>query len=247
MAYHNAELAASARLKDQFLAIMSHELRTPLTGILALSESLQEQVYGALNPAQSSAIRDIEKCGRRLLSRINDILDVAMLEAGKIELLPGPVQVEQLCRASLILVKEAAQKKDIATSMAIDESPDALIADEHRLKQILVQLLSNAVKFSHRAGKIGLEVRTDRANAHVRFTVWDTGIGISAENLPRLFQPFIQLDARLSRQYEGSGLGLTLVKRLTDLHGGRTEVESQLGVGSQFSVILPWLEIGTSL
>jgi signal transduction histidine kinase len=211
-----------------------------------MSESLQEQVYGALNPGQRRAIRDIEECGRHLLSLINDILDVAMLEADRIELLRGPVQVEQVCQASLSLVKECAQKKNISTSMAIDETPDVLIADERRLKQILVNLLSNAVKFTPHGGKIGLEVTPNQANGQVRFTVWDTGIGIPAQDLPRLFQPFVQLDARLSRQYEGSGLGLALVKRLTDLHGGSVEVESQPSVGSRFCVILPWTENWTT-
>ncbi len=123
------ELARAARLKDEFLASMSHELRTPLAGILAMSECLQEQVYGDLNPGQRSAIREIEQCGRHLLSLINDILDAALLEAGKIELLRGPVHVEQLCEVSMSLVQEAPRKKNISTSTAIDEAPDVLIAD----------------------------------------------------------------------------------------------------------------------
>ena len=122
-----------------------------------------------------------------------------------------------------------------------------LIADERRLKQILVNLLSNAVKFTPREGKIGLEVAGDRAEGLVRFTVWDTGIGISPEDVPRLFQAFIQLDARLSRQYEGTGLGLVLVKRLAELHGGSVELASQPGDGSRFSVVLPWIQNESTL
>ncbi len=189
LAEANAELARAARLKDEFLACMSHELRTPLTGILAMSESLQEHVYGILNSDQNRAIRDIEECGRHLLSLINDILDVAKIEAGKLELEPDVVRVEQLCQASLRLVKDPAHKKKIAVSLAVDEAIEVLIADVRRLKQILVNLLSNAVKFTPEGGKIGLDVVGERASGQVRFTVWDTGIGIDAQNLTRSFSP----------------------------------------------------------
>src|SRR5271157_3559153 len=173
----NAELARAARLKDEFLASMSHELRTPLNGILTMSESLQEQVYGTLNAGQKRAIRDIEECGRHLLALINDILDVAKIEAGKIELETHPVSVESLCQSSLRMVKDPAHKKKIGISLAVDETVDVLTADERRVKQILVNLLSNAVKFTPEAGKIGLQVVGDRLNHQLRFSVWDTGIG----------------------------------------------------------------------
>ena len=246
LAAANAELARAARLKDEFLASMSHELRTPLNGILTMSESLQEQVYGPLNAGQGRAIRDIEECGQHLLALINDILDVAKIEAGKIELETHPVAVESLCQSSLRLVKDAAHKKKIGVSLAIDETVPVLIADERRVKQILVNLLSNAVKFTPEAGKIGLQVVGDRLNHQLRFTVWDTGIGISAEEQPRLFRPFSQLDSGLARKYEGTGLGLALVKRLTEMHGGSVGVVSQSGQGSRFTVSLPWIETATS-
>ena len=242
----NAELARAARLKDEFLASMSHELRTPLNGILTMSESLQEQVYGSLNAAQGRALRDIEECGRHLLALINDILDVAKIEAGKIELETHPVSVESLCQSSLRMVKDAAHKKKIGVSLAVDETVTVLIADERRVKQILVNLLSNAVKFTPEAGKIGLQVVGDRLNHQLRFTVWDTGIGLSAEEQPRLFKPFSQLDSGLARKYEGTGLGLALVKRLTEMHGGSVGVVSQPGQGSRFTVSLPWIETATS-
>jgi len=242
----NAELARAARLKDEFLASMSHELRTPLNGILTMSESLQEQVYGTLNAGQKRAIRDIEECGRHLLALINDILDVAKIEAGKIELETHPVSVESLCQSSLRMVKDAAHKKKIGVSLAVDETIPVLIADERRVKQILVNLLSNAVKFTPEAGKIGLQVVGDRLNHQVRFTVWDTGIGVSAEEQPRLFKPFSQLDSGLARKYEGTGLGLALVKRLTEMHGGSVGVVSQPGQGSRFTVSLPWIETVTT-
>ena len=158
LAAANAELARAARLKDEFLASMSHELRTPLNGILTMSESLQEQVYGSLNAGQGRAIRDIEECGRHLLALINDILDVAKIEAGKIELETHPVAVESLCQSSLRMIKDVAHKKKIGVSLAVDETVPVLIADRRRVKQILVNLLSNAVKFTPEAGKIGLQV-----------------------------------------------------------------------------------------
>jgi len=242
----NAELARAARLKDEFLASMSHELRTPLNGILTMSESLQEQVYGTLNAGQKRAIRDIEECGRHLLALINDILDVAKIEAGKIELETHPVSVESLCQSSLRMVKDPAHKKKIGISLAVDETVDVLTADERRVKQILVNLLSNAVKFTPEAGKIGLQVVGDRLNHQVRFTVWDTGIGVSADEQPSLFKPFSQLDSGLARKYEGTGLGLALVKRLTEMHGGSVGVVSQPGQGSRFTVSLPWIETVTT-
>ena len=240
LAAANSELAAAARLKDEFLASMSHELRTPLNGILGMSEGLQEQVYGPLNPKQLRAVRDVEECGRHLLALINDILDVAKIEAGKVELELAPVTVEVVCQASLRLVKESALKKKITVSLHLDKQVRILTADERRLKQVLVNLLSNAVKFTDEGGQVGLDVVGEGDKRQVWFTVWDTGIGMRPDELQRLFQPFVQLDSRLSRQYEGTGLGLALVKRLTELHGGRVLVESQPGKGSRFTVVLPW-------
>ena len=238
----NHELARASRLKDEFLANMSHELRTPLNGILGISESLHEEVYGPLTPRQHRAILDVEDCGRHLLDLINDILDVAKIEAGKVELELGSLDVEQVCQASHRLIKEAALKKQISVAVVIDRSLRQLVADQRRLKQILVNLLSNAVKFTPQGGKIGLDVVGDRVKREVRFTVWDTGIGISPADQTRLFQPFLQLDSGLSRHYEGTGLGLVLVKRLTEMHGGALHIESEVGKGSRFTVVLPWIE-----
>ncbi|MGA2704299.1 MAG: PAS domain S-box protein, partial [Isosphaeraceae bacterium] len=242
LAAANAELARAARLKDEFLANMSHELRTPLNGILSISQGLYEQAYGTMNSRQQDALHDVEECGRHLLSLINDILDLAKVEAGKIEVEPGPMAVEQFCQAAIRLVKESAQKKRLRLSLHVDESVGVLISDERRLKQILVNLLSNAVKFTAEGGEVALEVAGDRAGRQVCFTVRDSGIGICPEDLARLFQPFVQLDSRLSRTYSGTGLGLALVKRLTTLLGGDTRVDSQPGVGSRFTIVLPWIE-----
>ncbi len=236
----NAELARAVRAKDEFLAAMSHELRTPLNSIIGLSEALQEDVYGQLNDRQLRSIAIIEESGRHLLALINDILDVSKIEAGKLELTIGPVAIEPMCQASLGIVRQMARKKRQTLSLTLDERVQAVQADARRLKQILVNLLDNAVKFTPEGGAIGLEVQADEEREAVHFTVWDTGIGISPENMGRLFKPFVQLDSRLSREYSGTGLGLVLVQRMAELHGGSVTVESEAGKGSRFTVSLPW-------
>lgn len=235
----NAELARAARMKDEFLASMSHELRTPLSSILGLSEILQEQLNGPLNEKQHEFLQDIEQSGRHLLSLINDILDVAKIEAGKVELNMDSVSVEGLCRASLQFIRQPVMKKQLKLSLSLDSSITQFVADPRRVKQILINLLSNAVKFTPQGGAIGLEVIGDQEAGLIHFRVWDRGIGIAKENLERLFNPFTQLDSRLARQYNGTGLGLALVRRLTELHGGTVEVESSLGKGTAFTVALP--------
>ena len=236
----NAKLARAARLKDEFLAHMSHELRTPLNAILGLSEALQEQVYGSLNERQLRSLRTIEGSGSHLLALINDILDVAKIEAGESTLEISSVSIESVCRASLGLIKQAAHKKGLKLLSNLENAPATVQADQRRLKQILVNLLSNAVKFTPDGGAIGLEVVGDAERGAVHFTVWDTGIGIEPEDITRLFQPFVQLDSSLSREYTGTGLGLALVHHLADLHGGGVSVESKVGRGSRFTVSLPW-------
>jgi PAS domain S-box-containing protein len=236
----NAELARAARLKDEFLASMSHELRTPLNAVLGLSEALREQTYGSLNDQQDHALQTVEESGRHLLALINDILDLAKIDAGKMGVDIEDVLVEQMCQASMRMLRQAAQKKRIDMQLSLDPAATRVRADTRRLKQILVNLLSNAVKFTPDGGAVGLEVTAD-ANEHVlRFTVWDTGIGIALDQLAHLFQPFVQLDRRLARRYEGTGLGLALVYRMTELHGGGVSVTSEEGVGSRFTVALPW-------
>jgi len=236
----NAQLARAARLKDEFLASMSHELRTPLNTVLGLSEALQEQVYGELTPKQRKALHSIEESGRHLLALINDILDVSKIEAGQLALDIQPVSVEAVCHASLSFIRQLALKKQITITTQIASDTTMLEADERRLKQILVNLLSNAVKFTPEAGKIGLQVSGNVAEEVIRFTVWDNGIGIAPVNMPRLFQPFVQLDSSFSRQHEGTGLGLVLAYRMVEMHGGSISVDSELGAGSRFTISLPW-------
>ena len=236
----NLELARAARLKDEFLASMSHELRTPLNAVLGLSEALLEYVYGPLNERQLKALQGIAESGRHLLALINDILDLSKIEAGKLKLEFDTTVLETLCQASLRFVRQAALQKQLSVLYKLDNAVTTLWADERRLKQILVNLLSNAVKFTSPGGTIGLEVQADTANHVVHLTVWDTGIGIAEEKLGHLFQPFVQLDSSLARQYAGTGLGLALVARMIELHGGGVRVESTVGKGSRFTIWLPW-------
>ncbi len=237
----NAALAKAVRLKDEFLASMSHELRTPLTGILNLSEALQEQVYGPLNEKQLKSLHTIEESGQHLLELINDILDLSKIEAGQFDLQLEKCVVGDVCRSSLQLIKGIANKKHQQISFTINLPAISLCADARRLKQMLFNLLGNAVKFTSAGGNIGLQVEGDAEAGVVRFSVWDTGIGIAADDLPKLFKPFTQLDSRLARHYSGTGLGLSLVQRMADLHGGSVSVESTPGQGSRFTITLPWI------
>lgn len=236
----NVELAQAARLKDEFLASMSHELRTPLNSILGLAESLREDVYGPLLESQVKSLDQIEESGQHLLSLINDILDLSKIAAGKMQLTIHPVDVQEICESSVQLIRQVARKKHIRVSYVFDSAVKYIQADERRLKQIFINLLGNAVKFTPEGGTIGLEFYGDAARHTVQFVIWDTGIGIAQEDIQRLFQPFVQLDSRLARQFEGSGLGLALVSQLTELHGGGVTVASEANAGSRFTITLPW-------
>ncbi|MEQ2008661.1 MAG: ATP-binding protein [Limisphaerales bacterium] len=232
-------LPRAARLKDEFLANMSHELRTPLNAVLGLSEALLEQVSGPLNERQAKSLRVIHESGAHLLELINDILDLSKIEAGRVDLQLDAVPVEPLCRASLRLVKEAAYRKNLDVKLAVAPGVAAVRADERRLKQVLVNLLSNAVKFTRAGGALGLDVALNAASGAVEFAVWDTGIGMAEEDLGKLFQPFVQLDSGLARHHQGTGLGLALVRRLVELHGGSVSVTSDVGRGTRFTVAIP--------
>ena len=243
----NIQLARAVRLKDEFLANMSHELRTPLNAVLGRAEMLLEQMPGPLNERQLRAVRSIFESGHHLLALINDILDLSKIEAGKIEIQPSPIAIADVCAASVRMINETAMRKQLRVSVTIDERLSTALLDELRLKQILVNLLSNAVKFTPEGGSIGIDVtrivgeagEASEADEMIRFTVWDTGIGIGEHEQARLFKPFVQLDAGLARRYSGTGLGLALVARLTALHGGAVEVISAPGAGAQFLVTLP--------
>ncbi len=236
----NSELMRNARLKDEFLATVSHELRTPLSVILTLSEALQEAIYGAVNESQQKALQRIRKSGRHLLALINDILDISKIESGKLDLEIGPTSVQTVCEDSIQMVQEAAAAKQLNLVTTLDPTIAIIAADGRRLMQVLLNLLNNAIKFTPEGGTVEMTVSGDPTTETVTFAVRDTGIGIGKEDLPRLFQPFVQLDSRLSRRYEGAGLGLALVYRLVKLHGGSVAVISEPEQGSTFRVALPW-------
>lgn len=245
LATTNLELQRATRLKDEFLATMSHELRTPLNAILGMSEVLQDEVFGSLNEHQRKPLETIQRSGQHLLSLINDILDVSRISAGKVELDTTIINVEHLCESSLMFVKQQAFNKQIQLSLQLCLESGQIIVDERRMRQVLINLLSNAVKFTPAGGQILIRVTRQLEIANLNKENWieleviDNGIGIAHTDQPKLFQPFVQLDSSLNRQQEGTGLGLTLVKQIVELHGGTISVQSKIGQGSCFTIRLP--------
>ena len=230
---------ASDRMKSEFLANMSHELRTPLNHIMGFSEMLYNKYFGELNPTQEEHLGDILTSSGHLLSLINDILDLSKIEAGKMELECSEVPLQGLLENSLTMVEETARKHRIQLTSNFVNIPPALYADERKVKQILYNLLSNAVKFTPDGGSVHLEVR-GLAAKEIEIRVSDNGIGLSSSDLERIFQPFEQGDNSSSRRYQGTGLGLSLARRLVELHGGRIWAESAgTGLGSSFYITIP--------
>jgi signal transduction histidine kinase len=235
----NIELVKASRAKNEFLANMSHELRTPLNAIIGLSEVLREDPRQNMNPEQNQKLQHIYESGKHLLSLINDILDLAKTESGKIYVDCNKVAVQSLCTACIRFVEPLASKKNIDVSLTIDPEIIYCWGDELRLKQILVNLLGNAIKFTPEKNSIGLIVSKELTQDTILFEVWDTGIGIDPEKMKQIFQPFIQLDSKLSRLYGGSGLGLTLAFRLVELHGGSISLAPKESGGCSFFVRIP--------
>jgi PAS domain S-box-containing protein len=257
----NAELEDASRMKSEFLANMSHELRTPLNAIIGFSEILRDGLMGEMTDQQRGFIGDIFSSGQHLLSLINDILDLSKVEAGKMLLDLEPVPIASMLRNSLSIVREKAAARRIRISMEIDDEAGVMQADARKVKQIVYNLLSNAVKFTPEGGQVTLRAKVvDREhvsgisgtragrkfvladNEFDRFleiNVVDSGIGIAQEGLDDLFKPFSQIDSGLARKFEGTGLGLAMVKLLADLHGGSVSVESTVNEGSCFTVWLP--------
>ncbi len=236
------ELAESAdRSKTTFFNNMSHELRTPLNAILGMSEGLEEQVYGALNQQQLRCTQVIYTSGTHLLGLIDDILDLAKIEAGKLELYCESTHIGQLCDASILFVQPQALKKQIRLDLNLPADLPDLVIDERRIRQVLINLLTNAVKFTPEHGRVSLAVTHIVAenNDWLQVAVSDTGIGIAAANLDLLFQPFVQIDSALNRKAPGTGLGLNLVREIVEAHGGRVGVSSEIGIGSCFTIDLP--------
>jgi len=240
----NQELTRALNTKDEFLANMSHELRTPLTAILGMSEMLEGQTRGPLNDIQLRYSQTIIESGQHLLALINDILDLAKIESEKLSLHIDTISAKDVCDSCLSIIRESAQQKRIDLKFTLDQPKATLQADPLRLKQILINLLNNAVKFTPENGSIGLQVRMDETEQTVQFIIWDTGIGIKSADAQKLFQPFVQLDGSLSRNFEGTGLGLTLVAKLTELHGGSIKLESKglPGKGTRMTITIPRMQ-----
>lgn len=254
----NRQLEETSSMKSEFLANMSHELRTPLNAIIGFSEVMRDGLLGELAPQQKEFVTDIFTSGTHLLSLINDILDLSKVEAGKMTLELEPLQLDALMQSSLQVVREKAiahrirlltELSEITNPLASGlDGPGDIWLDERKAKQILYNLLSNAVKFTPDGGEVHIKARqvggeavpNARFEHYLELSVRDTGIGIAVADQARLFQPFIQIDSTLARRYAGTGLGLVMVKRLAELHGGAVGLHSELGKGSTFTVWLPW-------
>jgi PAS domain S-box-containing protein len=226
------------RAKSDFLAVMSHELRTPLNAVIGFSEFLSMEMLGPLgNERYKGYADDIKSSGLHLLDLINDILDLSKAEADKIELHEEPLDLAATAGHCLAMVRRRAELAEVTLINALPSGLPPLFADERRLKQILINLLSNAVKFTPSGGTI--RVVAEDSGGKIRIAVEDSGIGIAAEDIPKVLQPFGQVDSTVSREHEGTGLGLPLSKRLAELHGADFRIESELGRGTSVSMVFP--------
>jgi signal transduction histidine kinase len=230
-----AEMANVA--KSAFLANMSHELRTPLNSIIGFSDMLIEKKVGNLNKKQTKYVSNVSNSGKHLLNVINDILDISKIEAGKMELFDDNASIDELVDEVLMSCSPLALNKKIELILNNDCDTKTIKADKVRLKQILYNLVSNAIKFTYDGGKVTLNIKS--INENIRFEIIDTGKGISKEDQDKLFTVFGQLDTANDRTYEGIGLGLAIVKKLVEMHKGTVWVESELGKGSTFIFELP--------
>ncbi len=237
----NIELERVSRVKSEFLATMSHELRTPLTAIIGFSELLLEEVMGNINAEQKESVKEVLVNGENLLHMINGILDLAKIESGKMELTIGPITMEELLERVHRMIASLLHKKGHQFEIHIPKPLPPVYADERKVQQILLNLLSNAVKFTPNGGKITVSVEDHRGKSPgwVEVSVMDSGIGISKKNQETIFESFRQVDGSFTREYQGTGLGLALVKQFVELHGGKIWVESEVGSGASFHFTLP--------
>jgi signal transduction histidine kinase len=231
------QIEAANRHKSEFLANMSHELRTPLNAIIGFSEVLGERLFGELNDKQAEYTEDILSSGRHLLSLINEILDLSKVEAGRMELELAAFDLPLAIDNARTFVRERATRHGITVDVKLDERLGEFVGDERKIKQVLLNLLSNAVKFTPEGGRIGIDAR--QSNGCVEISVIDTGIGIAPDDQAKVFEEFRQVGADYAHKVEGTGLGLTLAKKVVELHGGKIWVESEVGKGSKFTFTLP--------
>lgn len=236
----NAKLSAEAAnsTKSEFLANMSHELRTPLTSIIGFSELLLEEAYGELNDKQRKYLNNVSSSGKHLLDLINGILDLSKVEAGKMQMTYEQFNVAEVLNEINSVIAPLALKKNITLEISIDPNLHNIRADKLKFRQIMYNLASNAIKFTNENGHVYVEGNLSEKLA--KFKVKDDGIGISKEDQLKIFNPFTQIDSSNTRKYEGTGLGLSLVKKFVELHGGYVWVESELCKGSTFSFIIPY-------
>jgi signal transduction histidine kinase len=230
------ELETASRHKSEFLANMSHELRTPLNAIIGFSQLLRERLFGEINPKQEEYLDDILSSSNHLLSLINDVLDLSKVEAGQVELDIADFSLHETLERGVVMVRDRAVRNGVALSLQLGPNIDDVRGDERRVRQVVFNVLSNAVKFTPAGGNV--VVASTRENGEVRVSVTDTGPGIAVEDQERIFEEFQQTDVG-AKQREGTGLGLAVSKRLVELHGGRIWVESELGRGSRFVFTLP--------
>jgi signal transduction histidine kinase len=230
------ELVAASRHKSEFLANMSHELRTPLNAIIGFSEVLSDRMFGEVNDKQAEYLSDILESGRHLLALINDILDLSKIEAGRMEVEPTDFDLRAAIENSLVLVRERAHRRGITVGSTVDARLGMIRADERKVKQVLLNLLSNALKFTREAGRIDVQAVVRDGVAEISVT--DTGVGIAPEDQEAVFEEFRQVGTT-AKKVEGTGLGLSISRKFIELHGGRIRVKSQLGIGSTFAFTLP--------
>ncbi len=231
----NDRLSTATATKSRFLASMSHELRTPLNAIIGFSDVLGRRMFGELNERQADYVADINSSGKHQLALINDILDLSKVEAGKMELEPREFSFPEAVSSTAAMLREVATRRQVSLTTTVDPAITAVFADERKVKQVLVNLLTNAVKFTRPGGQI--HVRAERRAGELVVSVVDQGPGVAAEDRERIFEEFAQAGG--TRAEEGTGLGLTITKKLVELHGGRIWVESEVGTGSTFWFSLP--------
>ena len=233
-----AELEHSAQVKSEFLANMSHELRTPLNSINGFSEILYDETFGPLNEKQKNYVNNILLSGKHLLLLINQILDMAKLEANKMTLTISTLPMKNLLQEFSMLLEDMISKKQLQMVLDIAKDLPNIEADELKIKEILYNLLSNAIKFTPQGGQIGM--RAKKIGSEIEIEVWDTGIGIAPENMDKIFEGFFRVDTPYSRVTEGTGLGLPLARKLVELHGGKLIIKSKgLDKGTLVQFTLP--------